>query len=67
LETRRHGIGDTLRESLDHERLALSAYTQLLKLVNGHHVLLEEYARRMIVQEEMHIGDVRKMLTKPAD
>lgn len=65
LETHRHDIGDILRESLDHEQLALSAYTQLLELVNGRSVLLEEYARRMIAQEEMHIGDVRKMLIKP--
>jgi bacterioferritin len=67
LETHRHDVGDILRESLDHERLALSAYTQLLELVNGRNVLLEEYARRMIAQEEMHMGDVRKMLTKPGE
>ena len=65
LETHRHDIGDILRESLDHEMLALSAYNQLLELVNGRSVLLEEYARRLIAQEEMHIGDVRKMLAKP--
>lgn len=67
LETHRHDVGDILRESLDHERLALSAYTQLLALVNGRNVLLEEYARRMIAQEEMHMGDVQKMLNKPGD
>ena len=67
LETHRHDVGDILRESLDHEMLALSAYTQLLELVNGRSVLLEEYARRLIAQEEMHLGDVRKMLTKPGE
>jgi len=66
LETHRHDIGDILRESLDHETLALAAYNDLLHLVNGRHVLLEEYARRMIALEEMHLGDVRKMLKKPA-
>ncbi len=65
LETHRHDIGDILRESLDHEALALSSYNELLELVNGRHVMLEEYARRMIAQEEMHLGDVRKMLKKP--
>ncbi|MDD5411712.1 MAG: ferritin-like domain-containing protein [Methylobacter sp.] len=64
LETHRHDIGDILRESLDHEALALSAYNELLELVNGRHVMLEEYARRMIAKEEMHLGDVRKMLKK---
>lgn len=45
--------------------LALSEYNQLLELVNGRHVMLEEYARRMISLEEMHLGEVRKMLQKP--
>lgn len=65
LETHRHDIGDILRESLDHEMLALSAYHALLDLVNSRNVLLEDYARRMIAQEEMHLGEVRKMLKKP--
>ena len=65
LETHRHDIGDILRESLDHEILALAEYSKLLNLVNGRNVLLEEYARRMIALEEMHLGDVRKMLKKP--
>ena len=67
LETHRHDIGDILRESLDHEMLALSAYHDLLELVNGRNVLLEEYARGMIAQEEMHLGEVRKMLKKPGE
>jgi len=65
LETHQHDIGDILRESLEHEKLALSEYNNLLTLVNGRHVMLEEYARRMISLEEMHLGDVRKMLQKP--
>lgn len=65
LETHRHDIGDILRESLDHEMLALAAYNTLLDMVNGHNVMLEEYARRMIAQEELHLGEVRKMLKKP--
>ena len=65
LETHQHDIGDILRESLEHENLALSEYNNLLTLVNGRHVMLEEYARRMISLEEMHLGDVRKMLQKP--
>jgi bacterioferritin len=67
LETHRHDVGDILRESLDHEMLALSAYNNLLELVDGRNVLLEEYARRLIAQEEMHLGDVRKMLRKPGE
>jgi bacterioferritin len=65
LETHRHDIGDILRESLEHETLALAQYRRLLELVNERNVLLEEYARRMCALEELHLGDVRKMLLKP--
>ncbi|MEH6578553.1 MAG: ferritin-like domain-containing protein [Amphritea sp.] len=67
LETHQHDIGDIMRESLKHELLALSAYNKLLTLVEGKSVLLEEYARRLISQEEMHLGEVRKMLKKPGN
>jgi len=67
LETHRHDIGDILTESLEHETQALSAYYDLLELVNDRHVMLEEYARRMISLEEMHLDEVRKMLRKPGD
>lgn len=65
LETEQHDIGDILRESLEHEKTALVAYYDLLKVVEGHSVLLEEYARDMIVQEELHLDEVNKMLRKP--
>ena len=67
LETHRHDIGDILKESLEHEMLALSEYHNLLELVNGRNVMFEEYARRMISLEEMHLGEVRKMLRKPGE
>lgn len=67
LETHRHDIGDILRESLEHEMQALEEYHRLLDMVNGRNVLLEEYARKMCAQEEMHVGDVRKMLVKPGE
>jgi len=65
LETEKHDIGDILRESYDQEKAGLDAYYALLKLVEGHSVLLEEYAREMIVQEETHLDEVNKMLRKP--
>jgi len=65
LETMQHDIGAILQESLEHEMLALSMYRELLQLVQDRDVMLEEYARRMIAQEEMHAGDMRKMLKKP--
>ena len=65
LETHNHDIGDILRESLQHEEESLGVYGELLELVEGKSVLLEEYARRMIAQERMHVGEVDKMLRKP--
>jgi len=67
LETEKHDIGDILRESLEHEKTALAAYYDLLKLSEGQSVLLEEYAREMIVQEELHLDEVNKMLRKPGE
>jgi bacterioferritin len=67
LETHKHDIGDILRESLAHEGVALQLYKDLLKEVEGVSVMLEEYARRMIHTEELHQGEVNKMLRKPGD
>lgn len=67
LETHQHDIGPILRESLEHEKLALVAYYELLELATGRSVLLEEYARELIAAEELHAGEVNKMLRKPGD
>jgi bacterioferritin len=67
LETHKHDIGDILRESLEHEQTVLTVYQELLSLVEGKSVLLEEYARQMIYMEEMHQGEVDKMLRKPGE
>lgn len=65
LETYRHDIGDILRESMAHEAEAIAAYRELLNLVEGRSILLEEYARRLIAEEELHRGEVEKMLRTP--
>ncbi|HEY7573947.1 MAG TPA: ferritin-like domain-containing protein [Thermoanaerobaculia bacterium] len=65
LETHKHDIGDILREALDHERQGVTLYKELLRLVEGKSIYLEEYAREMAAAEEMHIGEVDKMLRKP--
>lgn len=67
LETHKHDIGDILRESLEHEQASLQVYKELLSVVEGKSILLEEYARRMIAAEELHQGEVDKMLRKPGD
>lgn len=67
LETHMHDVGDILREALENERAGLALYRELLGLVEGKSVWLEEYARQMIYQEEMHAFEVDKMLRKPGD
>ena len=67
LETHQHDIGDILRESLEQESTTLAAYYDLLKLVEGNSVTLEEYAREMILLEETHLDEVNKMLRKPGE
>ena len=67
LETEQHDIGDILSESLEHEAVAAEVYYDLLKLVEGESVVLEEYAREMIHLEEQHLDEVNKMLRTPGD
>jgi bacterioferritin len=67
LETHKHDVGDILREALENERTGIRLYNDLLGLVAGKSIWLEEYARQMIHQEEMHAFEVDKMLRKPGD
>ena len=67
LETHKHGINDILLESLEAEKAGLNLYKQLYELTRDRSVLLEDYARRLIAEEELHIGEVNKMLRKPGE
>ena len=67
LETEKHDIGDILRESFEQEKTTLAAYYELLSTVEGKSVSLEEYAREMILLEELHFDEVNKMLRKPGE
>jgi bacterioferritin len=67
LETHKHGINDILLESLEAEKAGLALYKQLFEIVQDRSVLLEEYARKMIAEEELHFGEVNKMLRKPGE
>ncbi|KGP62885.1 bacterioferritin [Legionella norrlandica] len=65
LETHKHNISNILEESLEHEEQGLNLYHQLLRYSEKKSVLVEEFARQMIQEEEMHIGEVYKMLKSP--
>jgi bacterioferritin len=67
LETHKHGINDILLESLEAEKEGLALYRKLFELTRDRSVLLEDYARQMISEEEQHIGEVIKMLRKPGE
>ena len=67
LETHEHDIGQILRETLQAEHVALGLYNDLLDLVTGKNVALEEYARTLIEAEEEHIDEIDKMLRKPGE
>jgi bacterioferritin len=67
LESHQHDIGAMLRESLEVEGQALEHYRQLLQLVEGKLIGLEEFARQMIQAEELHAAEVDKMLRKPGE
>ncbi|MBV9826905.1 MAG: bacterioferritin [Alphaproteobacteria bacterium] len=67
LDSHQTDIGKILVESMEHEAAALLLYKQLLAAVEGHSVMLEEYARQMIHAEELHAGEVDKMLRRPGE
>ena len=62
LETNDHSIKGILEESLEHEMAALELYKELLTIVEGSSIYLEEYTRNIIGQEEQHQLELRKML-----
>lgn len=67
LETHQHDINDILLESIQHEKEGVARYRELLALVEGKDIRLEEYARTMIQTEEDHLSEIEKMLRKPGE
>jgi bacterioferritin len=61
-ETHKHSVRDILTESLAHETNALNMYKKLLDVVEDASVYLEEFARTMIGNEELHAIEIKKML-----
>ncbi|MBV9248537.1 MAG: hypothetical protein JO227_04735 [Acetobacteraceae bacterium] len=67
LDSHQHDIATILKESLENESRALALYKELLEQAEGKSVMLEEYARQMVLAEETHAGEVNKMLRRPGD
>ena len=53
-----------MEEMLLHEQKGIDLYRQLLEIVGGKSIALEEYARTMIRDEELHISEIKKMLRR---
>jgi bacterioferritin len=62
LESNKHKINDILDESLEHERSQVALLRKLLDLVEGNSIVLEEFCRELLVDEENHIFEVEKMI-----
>ena len=62
VENHNHSIQQILQESLEHETHAISLYKKLLVEVADASVMLEEYTRGQIGQEEQHAIEIKKML-----
>ena len=61
-ESYEHATESILSESLNHEQRSIQLYSDLLNVVTGASVYLEEFARQMISKEEQHCMELRKML-----
>ena len=61
-ESNDHSISSLLSESLEHERKAVSLYKDLLAEVDNKSIYLEEYAKEMNKNDEIHRLTVGKML-----
>ena len=65
LETHQHDMAEILRESMTFEIEGVALYRDLLTLAEqAGSVTLEEYARRLISEEAVHISDIDKMLRR---
>ena len=64
-ETHEFETEPLLRRLLNHEIVTLDLYRHLLTVTKDGSVLLEEFARAMVQTEELHAGEIEKML-RPA-
>lgn len=65
LDRHDYDMSEILRKCLEHERSAQALYRKLLSQTEGRSIMLEEYARTQIATEELHSGEIEKMLRRP--
>lgn len=62
LETHKHDLKDILKESLDHEKGQIVLLKKILEELGTENIALEEFVRKMIEDETLHIYEIEKML-----
>jgi len=60
-------VDEMMQEMIVHERAGIELYGKLLRLVEDKSVSLEELAREMVRNEELHVAEIEKMLRKRGD
>jgi bacterioferritin len=65
--THHPSVDEMMQEMLVHEHHGLALYEQLRSIVEGRSVSLEEFARQMIRNEELHVSEIEKMARKRGD
>ena len=65
--THHDAVDEMMEEMLSHERHGIELYRKLLRVSEGADVSLEELARTMVRNEELHCAEIEKMLKKRGD
>ena len=60
-------VDQILEELIAHEEAGITLYERLLSFAESRSVSLEEFARTMVREEQLHVGEVRKMLGRRGD
>src|SRR5580704_9876575 len=64
--TRHNTIDEIVAESVQREEAGVELYRELLDMVKGKSVVLEEYATRLVSAEAVHLREMELMLMKRA-
>jgi bacterioferritin len=65
--THHESVDEMMQEMMLHERKGIELYERLLRLTEGRSVSLEEFAREMVRNEELHVSEIDKMLRRRGD
>jgi bacterioferritin len=67
VRTHRGRVDQILEELIAHEEEGITLYERLLTFAEGRSLSLEEFARSMVRAEQLHVGEIRKLLDRRGD